>query len=71
MKNTDTDIGNVSNLGPSEIRKRRVMGITSLAVGIGIAFLMVATSAPRWSRLVVFLPLWIAGLGLFQAKEKT
>ncbi len=61
----------IANIGPRERRKRRVLGIVSLVVAVGVAFLLVAFGAPRWSRLVVFFPLWMAGLGLLQAREKT
>lgn len=59
------------NLGPKEIRKRRLMGIVALTVGVALAFLLVVFQAPRLMRLIVFFPIWIAGLGLFQAREKT
>ncbi len=61
----------VSNIGPRERRKRRLMGIAALLAGAGLAFALVATDAPRWARLFVFLPVWLAALGLFQAREKT
>jgi hypothetical protein len=60
----------VINIGPREERKRRLMGIVSLTVGIGLAFMLVVFAAPRWSRLILFFPIWMAGLGLFQAREK-
>ena len=60
-----------ANIGPRERRKRRLLGIVSLTVAVGVAFVLVSFCAPRWSRLVVFFPLWLAGLGLFQAREKT
>jgi hypothetical protein len=60
-----------ANIGPAERRKRRLLGIVALTVGVGVAFVLVVYGAPRWSRLIVFFPLWIAGLGLLQAKEKT
>jgi hypothetical protein len=60
-----------ANIGPFERRKRRLLGIVALTVGVGVAFVLVATDAPRWSRLIVFFPIWIAGLGLLQAREKT
>jgi hypothetical protein len=66
---TETD--DAINIGPREQRKRRVMGIVALTVGVSVAFLLVVTGAPRALRLVVFLPIWIAGLGLLQAREKT
>jgi len=59
------------NIGPREQRKRRVMGIVSLTVGVSLAFLLVVLGAPRLARLVVFFPVWIAGLGLLQSREKT
>lgn len=59
------------NIGPKEVRKRRLMGIVALTVGVGLAFVLVVFEAPRWSRALVFFPVWMAGLGLFQAREKT
>jgi hypothetical protein len=59
------------NIGPREQRKRRLMGVVALNVGIGLAFLMIVYGSPRLLRLVIFLPVWIAGLGLLQAREKT
>lgn len=60
-----------ANIGPNEQRKRRLMGIIALVAGVGMAFMLVVSGAPRWSRLIIFLPIWIAGLGLMQAREKT
>ena len=59
------------NIGPREQTKRRVMGIVALTVGVSLAFLLVVLQAPRLARLVVFFPVWIAGLGLLQSREKT
>jgi len=67
---SDLQIASV-NIGPREQLKRRVMGIVFLAVGAVLAFLMIAYDAPRLFRVAVFFPLWMAGLGLFQAREKT
>ena len=63
--------GPPTNIGPRERRKRRLFGIVSLTVGVGAAFVLVVYGAPRWSRLVVFFPMWMAGLGLLQARDKT
>jgi hypothetical protein len=60
-----------SNIGPRERRKRRVMGIAALAAGAGLAFALVVLDAPRPLRLLIFFPIWVAALGLFQAREKT
>ena len=60
----------VINIGPREARKRRLMGVVALTAGVGLAFLSVIFQAPRMLRLIVFFPIWIAGLGLFQARDK-
>ena len=60
-----------TNIGPRERRKRRLLGIVTLTVGVGAAFVLVVWGAPRWSRLVVFFPMWMSGLGLLQARDKT
>lgn len=59
------------NIGPGEQRKRRLMGVVALSVGVGVAFLLVVYGAPRLFRLIIFFPIWLAGLGLLQAREKT
>ena len=58
------------NIGPRERQKRRVLGFVSLTVGVGVAFVLVVYGAPRLLRLVVFFPLWLAGLGLLQARAR-
>ena len=64
-------ISEASNIGVREQRKRRLLGVVALTVGVGVAFMLVVMDAPRWSRAVVFFPVWLAGLGLLQAREKT
>jgi hypothetical protein len=59
------------NIGPRERRKRRLMGVVALTVGVGLAFVLVIMQAPRWSRIIIFFPIWMAGLGLIQSREKT
>jgi hypothetical protein len=59
------------NIGPREQRKRRLLGIVALVIGVSLAFTLIVYAAPRWSRLIIFLPIWVAGLGLMQAREKT
>lgn len=63
--------GEAINIGPRERRKRRLLGFVALTIGVGLAFVLVVTGVPRWWRLVVFFPVWLAGLGLLQAREKT
>jgi hypothetical protein len=64
-------VSEVSNIGPRERRKRRLLGIVALTVGVAAAFLLVVYDAPRVLRAVVFFPVWMAGLGLLQARERT
>jgi hypothetical protein len=59
------------NIGPREQRKRRLLGLVALTVGVATAFVLVVYDAPRLSRAIIFFPIWIAGLGLMQAREKT
>jgi hypothetical protein len=47
------------------------MGIAALAAGAGLAFALVASGVPWWTRAVVFFPVWLAALGLLQAREQT
>lgn len=60
---------NAINIGPREQRKRRLLGVVALTVGVAAAFVLVIYEAPRWSRFIVFVPIWVAGLGLMQARE--
>ena len=59
------------NIGPRETRKRRVMGIAALSAGAVLACGLVLVGAPWWSRALVFFPVWLAALGLLQARERT
>lgn len=59
------------NIGPRERRKRRLLGVVAFTVGVATAFVLVVYDAPRWWRLIIFFPVWIGGLGLIQAREKT
>jgi hypothetical protein len=61
----------VPNIGPSERRMRIRFGVGFLAASFLLAAILLATSVGRPWRLVVFVPLWIGALGVFQAREKT
>jgi hypothetical protein len=43
---------------------RRFMGIVALVCALGLAFVAIAYDTARWARLIVFFPLWLAGIGL-------
>jgi hypothetical protein len=57
------------NLGPLERRKRFILGIIALASACTLVVATAMNSIVVW--VLVFILFWIAGLGLFQAKEKT
>src|SRR5271156_493645 len=61
----------VPNIGPRERSMRIRFGIGFMAAGLLLAAILLATSVGRPWRLVVFVPLWIGALGVFQAREKT
>jgi len=61
----------IPNIGPAERRKRFIWGAMALGASVLLAAGLAVGGADRRWRLVVFLPLWIAALGVFQAREKT
>jgi hypothetical protein len=61
----------VPNIGPRERARRVGVGVVSLGVGLLLAALLIATGVGRPWRLVVFGPIWVGAVGLFQAREKT
>jgi hypothetical protein len=71
LKSTQRSGDGLSNIGPREIMKRRILGVAALCAGAALAFGLFAMGAPRLYRLTIFFPIWIAALGLFQARERT
>ena len=61
----------VPNIGPRERRKRLFAGMAGLAVGVGLALILISAGVGQAWRLVLFLPYWFGALGVFQAREKT
>ena len=59
------------NIGPTQITRRLRGGWVMLGIGVALLVLLITTEAPRVSRIALFLPFWAAGLGLFQARDKT
>lgn len=56
------------NIGPAERRKRIVVGVAALVVCVAAALWLSLNGAPRYWRLLLFLPFWTAALGIFQAR---
>ena len=61
----------IANIGPRERRKRMVSGVVGIVAGLAVGALLVASGGERWTRLVLLLPFWMGGLGVFQAQGHT
>ena len=61
----------IANIGPGGVRYRARWGGAMLLASLALAALFIAADWPRLIRLALLPPLYLAGLGLFQAKEKT
>ena len=57
------------NIGPSEGRKRLLLGVLSLAMGG--AWVVSGWASTLSGALILFTLFWFGVLGIFQAKEKT
>jgi len=47
------------------------LGVAGLGVAVILAMAFLMLGAPRGWRAVLFVPLWIGALGVFQARDKT
>jgi len=61
----------MTNIGPRGQQRRLTLGIMVLVATALAAGVLFGIGAPRGWRLVLFPPLWIAALGIFQARAKT
>lgn len=61
----------IPNIGPRGQQQRVRFGLFALGLAVVLGAALLAFHAPRLSRAIVFLPLWLAGLGVFQARAKT
>ena len=61
----------IPNIGPGERRKRMRFGVILLGIGVVAAAALLVGGAPRAWRVTLLLPFWGAGLGFFQARDKT
>lgn len=60
-----------ANIGPKAIRLRRRAGYVGIALFAVLLAALLWIDAPRAWRLVLVAPLWMAALGVLQAREKT
>lgn len=58
------------NIGPLEIRRRRVSGALGVAAAVALGVVFVAVGAPAFLRLAVVFPLWGGAIGLLQAQRR-
>jgi hypothetical protein len=61
----------IANIGPRERRRRLIPGIVMLALGTGIAAVLVISHVPSLWRLPLFLLFYGGASGVFQWREKT
>ena len=61
----------LANIGPKEARKRLLMGVAMLALGILLAVVFAHTEVRRGWYATLFLPFWMGTLALLQARKKT
>ncbi len=61
----------LANIGPKETRKRLLMGIVMLALGIVLAVIFTRADVSRGWYAALFLPFWIGSLAVSQARKKT
>ena len=61
----------LANIGPKETRKRLLMGVAMLAMGVVLAIIFTYAGVSRWWYSVLFLPFWMGTLGISQARKKT
>jgi hypothetical protein len=61
----------LANIGAKEIRKRQLMGIVMLALGVVLAVVFAHADVSRGWYAALFLPFWIGSLAVSQARKKT
>lgn len=61
----------ITNMTRGGRRRRLAMGIIMLVVAAALGLALWTGGAGRVWRAALFVPLWVAGLGLFQAREHT
>ena len=61
----------LANIGPKETRKRLIMGVAMLAMGVVMAVIFTHEGVRRGWYAALFLPFWIGTLGISQARKKT
>ena len=63
--------GICNNIGPNEIRKRRLLGNLALSAGLVLAILFIWQDVDDLVRLIVIIPFFLGWLGMLQSIQKT
>lgn len=58
------------NIGPQEIARRRWTGHLGLAFTLTAATILIASGAPAWMRLTLFVPAAVSAAGYIQAATR-
>jgi hypothetical protein len=61
----------LANIGPKETRKRLLMGVAMLALGVVLAVVFAHADVSRGWYAALLLPFWMGTLALSQARKKT
>jgi hypothetical protein len=61
----------LANIGPKETRKRLLLGVVMLAMGVVLAIIFTHAGVSRWWYSVLFLPFWMGTLPVSEARKKT
>ena len=61
----------LANIGPKEARKRLLMGVAMLAMGVLLTVIFTHAGVSRGWYSVLFLPFWMGTLPLSEARKKT
>jgi hypothetical protein len=61
----------LANIGPREIRKRLLMGVAMLAVGVVLAVIFTHAGVSRGWYAALLMPFWMGTLAISQARKKT
>jgi len=57
------------NIGPWEIRRRRLSAIAALVGAFALFAVLVAIDAPQWTRIALILPAWGGAISWLQARR--
>ena len=61
----------LANIGPKETRKRLLMGVAMLAMGVALTVIFTHAGVSRVWYAALFLPFWMGTLAVSQARKKT